>query len=459
MAWAIASTFPMQHHKLFNRTRLQLAGWYAGVMGVILGISGVITYQMVAYSHKQAIAQELRSVSGTLHDNLESKLRSPGIIEPSVQAALPGLCVISQPCANYPEYTGRHMLGLGQQHGYYLQFFDRTGQAIAQLGTPPQTTKVPLQEGWQTLTTPNGTRYQQTSVWLKTVTGQSWGYMHVGRSLQEVDDYLATLRWFLLIGLPLGVGFVGGAGWWLAGLSMQPLYQSYARMQQFTADAAHELRTPVAAIRATVEAAQGTPALSEADSQETLAAIARQTKRLAQLVQDLLLLSRLDQNLESLPKSVCCLNDLVTDIVEELYVLELAKSIHLTQQIRVDQPVFILGNEAQISRLLSNLVTNALHYTPAGGAVTVILDRTEQEAWIHVQDTGIGIAPADQLQIFDRFYRVDSDRARHTGGAGLGLAIVKAIVEAHHGTIELHSALGQGSTFSVRFPLKNSAKK
>ncbi|MEX0269894.1 two-component system sensor histidine kinase RppB [Leptolyngbyaceae cyanobacterium UHCC 1019] len=445
----------MHQNKLFNQTRGRLAGWYAGVMGVILSLSGLVTYQMVAYSHWHAVEQELESVSGTLHDNLESKLRQPGKLEPSVEAALPGLCAANQSCISQSDNAGRHILGIVQQNGYYLRFLEQSGQAIALLGQYPNEASADIQEGWQTVKGSDGTRYQQISLLLKTADGTSWGYMQVGRSLKEYDDHLTTLRWLFLIGLPAGIVLVGGTGWWLAGMSMRPIYQSYERMQQFTADAAHELRTPVAAIRATVEAAQDIHPLSEAEVQDTLAVVARQNKRLAQLVQDLLLLSRMDQQTHPIKHSACCLNDLVVDLVEELFVLEIAKAIKLTHQIRVNEPLFVMGDEAQLSRLISNLITNALQYTPDGGKVTVILERDDHHALIHVQDTGIGIAPANQTRIFDRFYRVNSDRSRHTGGSGLGLAIARAIARSHQGDLKVQSRVNEGSTFIVRLPLKD----
>ncbi|MDX2240245.1 MAG: two-component system sensor histidine kinase RppB [Leptolyngbyaceae cyanobacterium bins.302] len=444
----------MHQNKLFNQTRGRLAGWYAMVMGVILSLSGLVTYQMVAYSHWHAVEQELESVSGTLHDNLESKLRQPGKLEPSVEAALPGLCLANQSCVSQSDNSGRHILGIVQQNGYYLRFLEQSGQAIALLGQFPDETSADIQEGWKTVKGSDGTRYQQISLLLKTADGTPWGYMQVGRSLKEYDDHLTTLWWLFLIGLPAGVILVGGTGWWLAGLSMKPIYQSYERMQQFTADAAHELRTPVAAIRATVEAAQDIHPLSEAEIQDTLAVVARQNKRLAQLVQDLLLLSRMDQKTYSIKHSACCLNDLVADLVEELVVLEIAKAIKLTHQIRVNKPLWVMGDEAQLNRLISNLVTNALQYTPDGGEVAVVLEQDDHHALIHIQDTGIGIAPADQARIFDRFYRVNSDRSRHTGGAGLGLAIARAIARSHQGDVKVQSELGKGSVFTVRLPLK-----
>ena len=149
---------------------------------------------------------------------------------------------------------------------------------------------------------------------------------------------------------------------------------------------------------------------------------------------------------------------MILDVVESLSVLEIAAPLHLTTQLPTKVPIYINGDESQLVRLVSNLVANALQYTLAGGKVTVTLTLEDQQALIQVQDTGIGIAIADQAQLFDRFYRVSPDRSWHTGGAGLGLAIAKAIVEAHRGSIQVMSALGKGSTFTIRLPLMQRIK-
>jgi signal transduction histidine kinase len=442
----------MYQNQLFNRTRRRLAGWYAGVMGVILSLSGLATVQTLSYAHWHAVEQELGSLSGTLHDNLESKLKRPGQIESSVEQALPGLCVVGKNCSNQAELSGRHILGIVQQGTYYLRFFDASGRKLALLGMQPEGLPIALNDdNWQTLKDNRGDRYRQVSLLLKTADGTPWGYMQVGRSLNEYDDHLFSLKLLLAIGLPVAMLLVAAASWWLAGLAMQPVYQSYSQMQQFTADAAHELRTPVATIQATIESVQGA---SEPETQAALVVLERQNQRLAHLLQDLLLLSRMDRKALAEKYCPCCLNDLLSDLVESLLTLEIATPIKLTTHFKIQKPLIIMGNENQLCRLFSNLITNALHYTPAGGAVTVILDRDEHFALVHVHDTGIGIAPAEQSRIFDRFYRINSDRSRHTGGAGLGLAIVKAIVQSHHGSIRVESQLSRGSTFTVRLPLK-----
>ena len=450
----------MHRSKLFNQTRWQLALWYATVMGGILGLAGFTTYEMVAHSHWHAVQQELQSISGTLHDSLEPKLTQPGQLSAAVQTVLPNLCLTGNQCSMPPKELERHTLNAFQQSGYYIRFFDPQGNLLATAGQVPSGLSQTLNiKQLQTLKDQDGVRYQQYSLFLKNYQSSPWGYMQVGRSLKEFDDHLAFLRLTILAGLPVAMLLVAAASWSLAGLAMRPIYRSYQKMQQFTADAAHELRTPLATIRAIVESTRGVEPLSEAEAREALAGVDRQNQRLVQLAQDLLLLSRLEADTEISDESgsntapLCCLNELILDVVESLTVLEIAAPIHLTTEIQTSELLYVAGNESQLVRLISNLVMNALQYTPAGGKVTVSLMKEDQSALIQVQDTGVGIASEEQAHIFDRFYRVSRDRSRHTGGAGLGLAIVKAIVQAHRGTIQLQSELGKGSTFIVSLPV------
>jgi signal transduction histidine kinase len=442
----------MHQNQLFNWTRLKLAGWYSAVMGLILCLFGFAIYQVMARAHWYGLDQELEVVSGTLHDALEPNLTQPGVVSPAVQALLPSICLANANCS-HPTPTERHILGVVQQEGYYLRFLNPTKQIVATIGYQPE--KLISQPGqiWQTLEDANGTRYHQTALALKTKDGQFWGYMEVGRSLQEFDDHLFTLKWLLIIGLPLTLFLIALASWWLAGLAMRPVYQSYNQIQQFTADAAHELRTPLAAVRATVESVLQLPRLSEAESRSTLQIVERQNHRLSQLVQDLLLLSRMDMQRTMAKQQPCCLNDLISDVVEEFAALAVAAEVKLDVKINSPQALYVLGDEEQLYRLLANLVTNAIQYTPNGGLVIVTSERDDAYAIVKVQDTGIGIPGAAQSRIFDRFYRVNSDRSRATGGSGLGLAIAQAIVKTHQGSIQVHSEVGKGSTFTVRLPL------
>jgi signal transduction histidine kinase len=443
----------MHRNKLFNLSRQKLTLLYAGVMGLILSVFGLTIYQVMAQVHWYALDRELESVTETLHDALEPNLQQPGQLGSDAVAILPGLCRVDAECSSELNGTERHVLGVMQRDTLYLRFVALSGQTIATLGYQPPGLPIDSKTLWQTVEDQQGDRYHQMSLLLKTEDGCPWGYMQVGRSLKEFDGDLRFLQWILFIGLPLTLALITVASWWLAGFAMRPIYRSYSHIQQFTADAAHELRTPLAAIRTTIESTLQSHNLIEAESRSTLQIIERQNNRLAQLVQDLLLLSRMDIQ-ELKPKQhAFCLNDLVSDTVEELEGLAFASGITLSAKIQTMQPLYVLGSEEQLYRLLANLVTNAIRYTPQGGRVTISLERSDHHVLIHVQDTGIGIAKAEQTRIFDRFYRVNSDRSRATGGSGLGLSIAQAIAQAHEGTIQVWSELGEGSTFTVRLPI------
>lgn len=447
----------MHQNKVFNLTRWRLTAWYAGVMGIILSLSGLAIYFLMDWVHWQGLHQELQSVAGTLHDSLEPQLKRPGQVEPAVQQSLPGLCEVTEPCAQSSQFTAipsdRHILGAVHQEGYYVRMVNRSGQLVATLEYRPLDLPIQIRPLWQTLEDAQGNRYHQISLDLKTQSGSLWGYIQVGRSLHDFDAHLASTRLVLLTGLPLILLLTTAVSWWLSGLAMQPVYRSYRQIQQFTADAAHELRTPLTASRATLEVALQTPHLLDEESRSTLQSLERQNMRLSQLVQDLLLLSRMDVQGGMQKCKLCNLNDVVCDVVDEYADLAFSANVFVSVQVCVNHPVCVEGDEEQLFRLIANLVTNAIQYTPAGGKVFVRLIQDEHHAVVQVQDTGIGISAAHQTRIFDRFYRVNNDRSRHTGGAGLGLAIAQAIAHAHHGTLQVQSEVGKGSLFILRLPL------
>jgi len=223
------------------------------------------------------------------------------------------------------------------------------------------------------------------------------------------------------------------------------------RLSQFTADASHELRTPIALIRTTAELT-----LRRERSLETyrgaLTEIMAESERTSRLVEDLLLLARADAGLPALPLERVGLAPLVREICEQGQVLAEARQLQISADLP-DDPVFVSANDAALRRLLLLLVDNAVKYTPAGGRITVSVGQDTAGATLAVRDTGIGIPDSALPHVFERFYRADDSRNRDAGGAGLGLSIAKWIAERHHASLEAESVLGQGSTFRVRFPL------
>ncbi|MGB5633119.1 MAG: two-component system sensor histidine kinase RppB [Waterburya sp.] len=448
----------MKQNRLFSRSRWRLASWYAAILSIVLLICALGFYEAVAHAHRITINQELESVAGTLHDSLLPVLKQSGKIEPEVKELLPNTCLVETGCYNRDRFQSLRLGVIGQDK-YYLRLFDLSENLVAVAGIQPELPQVSNQQKWETLIDSQGTRYRQISFLLHTQQGKNWGYLQVGRSLQDFDTYVTNVRWILLLGVPLVVFLVVGASCWLSGLAIRPIYQSYQQMQQFTADAAHELRTPLAAIQATAQSNLMLPNLSEDKAKDTLKSIVKQNKRLSYLVADLLILCRIDGELGSNPankkKEKVALAELVIEVEEDLAALAMASEIELTSQIKVSQPIRVLGDRQQLYRLVTNLVTNAIQYTPAGGKVMLSLTSNRDDVIVSVRDTGIGIAKKEQRRIFDRFYRVDKARSRRKGGSGLGLAIASAIALAHQGSIEVQSEVSKGSTFTIRLPLNN----
>ncbi len=441
--------------KLLSRTRFQLALCYSLVMGLLLGIFGLITYQVLIRAYLYSVDQELQGVAKAFHRNLEHVLSEPEKVPPGLKEMLPDLCWVDRPCSKSTIDSSHQEMLEVYQNSYYLRFVSRSNQLIATSGLRP--TGLPLTSNkveLETLQDRAGDRYHQISMPLHTSNQQIWGYLQIGRSLKEVDLRLAGFQSVLLIGVPISVLFVGISSWWLAGLAMRPVERSYRQMQQFTADAAHEIRTPLTAILATIDSVLRVQTLTIAESRETLITVERQASRFLGMVKDLLLLSRLEQHTLSFQPELLCLNDLILDLVDEFSALAEAAHLTLIEAIQTSKQLQVSADQDQLYRLLSNLVVNTISYTPANGKVILRLNQDRHQAVIQVQDTGVGMNPEELSRIFDRFYRANQDRSRKSGGTGLGLAIAKAIVEVHHGSLEVESEVGQGSTFTVRLPLK-----
>jgi heavy metal sensor kinase len=223
---------------------------------------------------------------------------------------------------------------------------------------------------------------------------------------------------------------------------------SFAAVRRFSADAAHELRTPLTILKGEIEVALGSSLTSEA-ARQTLQSCLEEVDRLNSLVEDLLLMARIDSNALSLTAAPVNLADIMDDVAPALK--ELAARAGNYCKVNESSPCWVQGSEPLLFRLLFNLAENAIKYTPAKGSIEVSLDRTDGTAVWEVKDTGPGITREAQERLFERFYR--GDPAREGNGTGLGLALVSSIVQLHHGKIEVSSAMGKGSCFRVRLPL------
>jgi heavy metal sensor kinase len=227
------------------------------------------------------------------------------------------------------------------------------------------------------------------------------------------------------------------------------LEEGFRRMAEFTADASHELKTPLCAMRGEAEVLLSKTRTAE-EYQEGFAHFIEEFDRLNQMVNDLILLSKYDAAQVQLNMVPLRLDLLIQDICNLFQILAEQKGIALN--LDAAEEVMVTGDKVRLQQLFTNLIDNAIKYT-AEGSIHVRLEKNKEDVLVKVQDTGIGIPSEEQEKIFKRFYRVDKSRSKETGGVGLGLSIAEWIVQAHHGKIEVHSKPNKGSTFSVHLPI------
>jgi heavy metal sensor kinase len=331
----------------------------------------------------------------------------------------------------------------------------------------------------------------------------TWPVIRAGRVINLIqvgmsrESLYTTRRRFLLVMaavLPVALLLAGGGGWMLARRALRPvdrmtetarrisaehltgrleetgagdeldrlaqtlnemfgrLDAAFKEMRQFTADASHELQTPLTILKGEMEVALRSPRSAE-EYQRILKSGLEEIDRITHLVEGLLLLARADAGVLRMDRRPVDLAQLVEEVLGQAGILAEARSINL--RFGPGEPVSAQGDYTQLRRLLLNLVDNGIKYTLPGGNVTLSLESKDGWASIRVEDTGIGIFPEDQARIFQRFYRSAEARSRGEGGAGLGLCIARSIAEAHGGRIEVKSTPGQGSTFTVFLPIQS----
>jgi heavy metal sensor kinase len=227
---------------------------------------------------------------------------------------------------------------------------------------------------------------------------------------------------------------------------------SFKRMAEFTADASHELKTPICAMRGEAEVLLLKERKAE-EYQEGLAHFIEQFDHLNQMINDLILLSKFDTTQIEMKTTPLRLDLLIQDLCHLFQVLAEQKNIAL--EIGSLEEVPVIGDKMRLQQLFTNLIDNAIKYTPKG-SIHVTVERNEDAALVKIKDTGIGIPQEEQEKIFKRFYRADKSRSRETGGVGLGLSIAEWIVHAHHGSIEVDSEFNKGSTFTVYLPIQKT---
>ena len=223
--------------------------------------------------------------------------------------------------------------------------------------------------------------------------------------------------------------------------------QSERRLRRFVADASHELRTPLAAVRAYAELFGRGAATHPDDLERSMSGITREAERMSVLVEDLLLLARLDEG-RPLEQTPVALDEVVVQAVDAAHVLDPDRPV----EVSLEQAT-VVGDRDRLRQIVDNLFANVRSHTPANSPVRVSLERRDGRAVISVADSGPGLNEEQAAQVFERFYRADTSRARSSGGVGLGLSIVAAVAQAHGGEASARSAPGEGATFEISLPL------
>jgi two-component Ni(II)/redox sensor kinase NrsS len=447
-------------------SRLRLAWAYLAVIGVILYGAGYGLFGLLMRANWTAIEREVETLAGTLHDSLKPLLPPEARPSPQLARVLPGLCLVGEPCPSPPSLLPRHAVSITDPERFYVRLLDRRGALIAHspgsTGDAPRAKVARPDTVWSVVTGQGGERFLQYAIHLHRshtpahqgakTTELDWGYLQIGRSLRGLEAERERLWWATQTIVVLALLVAALASWWLSCLAMRPLLAAYRQQEQFTADAAHELRAPVANLLAVVEAHSTQAPADQPATREMLAVVHRQGQRLNRLISDLLLLARLDAPEAAGPWQPCSLVQIARDLVEETGEAAAAAGLDL-QLVGGEQDITVQGTESDLYRLVSNLLLNAIQYTPSGGEVVLRLRRERGQAVLEVQDTGIGINPMEQQRVFDRFFRSDPGRSRRQGGTGLGLSIVAAIVRRHRGEIFVASKPGSGSVFTVKLPM------
>ncbi|NJN88885.1 MAG: sensor histidine kinase [Leptolyngbyaceae cyanobacterium SL_7_1] len=432
---------------MFQTTRRRLALWYTGVTAILLLLFASGFYLYVRTTLVERIDDTLNHVVEIVERSL--------VIEPATPTANAPLVL------NVEASFRNNWIELEDDH-IDLEWFSPMGDLLWSTFSQPIAIPLRISSGETVHLSPDFLLRQVTQ--RVQADRQVLGYLRVSHPWFEVTKPSRQLIRDLSLGTVLTVGAVGAIGWLLSGLAIARCRDSYQRLKQFTADASHELRNPIAIIQTNVQVALSDPNPDPVLQQQQLKVVERLTRRLGRLVDDLLFLARQDSGMITLQKEGVALDELLVEVVEEQQVMAIDNHVALRLQVEGDEDpdlsFTLQGDRDQLIRLFTNLISNAIQYTPAQGTIYLTLKRVTHppQLTVDVQDTGVGI-PAESLpRLFDRFYRVDPARSRDgvisdgKTGSGLGLAIAKVIVENHQGQIQATSEFGKGTTFTVTLP-------
>jgi two-component system, OmpR family, manganese sensing sensor histidine kinase len=441
---------------MFQTTRRRLALWYTIVTAVLLLLftSGVYTYV------RSTLVERVDDTLNHVVEIVERSLVIEPIRDPSQAQSrlLTAAGIIDPPLRVNIEDSFRNSREANEDDHIDLEWFNPEGERMWTTFAKPYDISLHVNPKGETVRPPDGA---VDGIVLRQVTqrvqsgAQLLGYIRVSHPWFEVSKPSRQLIVDLALGSSLMLIAVACIGWLLSGLAMAPIRDSYQQLKQFTADASHELRNPIAVIQTNVQVALADP--DEQFQRSQLEVVERLTRRLGRLVDDLLFLARQESGLVLMRRDRTNLATLLQEVIEEQQAIAQEKSLTLSYT-ATGSDFSMPADPDQITRLFTNLIANAIHYTPQG-EVAITLQSLAGQITLTVKDTGIGIPAKDLARIFDRFYRVDPARSRSAGGSGLGLAIAKVITDNHQGHLSVTSEPDQGTTAVVSLPTKSLKKE
>ena len=455
---------------MFVATRRRLALWYTFVTAILLILFATGFYFYVRNTLIERIDDTLKHVVEIVENSLviENVSAAEGKYRVNVEASF--------------RQNIKAKEQLDEDH-IDIEWFSPNGQLLWSNLTENLAIPLTFHYGGQTIPIANDFLLRQVT---KRVAIDHYvlGYLRVSHPWFEVTKPIRQLIFDLTLGITLMIISVAAIGWFLSGIAIKPVRDSYQSLKQFTADASHELRNPLATIQTNIQMLLNYADADIKMQQRQLKVLERLTQRLGNLVNDLLFLARTDSGIIKSNFQIVPLDALLIEVVEEQRIIAEQKNIALymeiitpksnherQQQIDIDEDIFtISGDWNQLARLFTNLISNALQYSKSQleneikPTIQVILKEVKKNSknylQVEVKDNGIGIKQEDLNHIFDRFYRLDTSRSQvdknSISGTGLGLAIAKAIVLNHQGEIKVKSVVNEGTTFTVILPKLSS---
>jgi signal transduction histidine kinase len=434
-------TRPAALPQSFGRLRLRLTAWYAGTFFAILTLLGIAMFAAITARFDSDLDSSLSVAANELARVVRARaaegLATKAILDPATDFRIPDRTLI------VVDSTGSALDGRGIDSPLRRVALDAAGMGTAGFA----------------FNTPMGLR-RARAVRFRTAAGQTLVAIAVASEIEVEDRYAALIAAFGAAGLA-AVALVAAGGWLLARKSSAPVERAVLHMRRFMADAAHELRTPLAVVRSRADVALQRSRTSE-DYVQALTGISREAERLGRIVEDLLTLARADAGERPIERRRVFVDDVTLDAAEAARAIAERKAVRLEVDAFEEAPVD--GDETLLRQLAMILLDNAIKFTPTDGSVRVGVRSSPAGAVLSVSDTGIGIEPSQLPHIFERFYRGDPartpSRGRENGssqGAGLGLSIARWIADEHGASITIESAPAHGTRVDVHFPLAATA--